>query len=243
MPRRLQASSAGIVFHVLNRAARRARIFCDDDDYLLFERLMNAALDHVPMRILSYVIMPNHWHLVLWPTGDADLSNYMQWLTRTHAQAWHVAHASIGTGALYQGRFKAIPVQSDGHFLTVCRYVERNPVRARIVARPSEWRWGSAWTGRTDQSSPCLTPWPVERPADWSERVEMSDEDAAEKLRAVIVRGVPYGDQEWTIATAARLALPAPAGRRGHPGQNAPIDRDVPIVPIDRGGITPAPVE
>jgi putative transposase len=228
---------------VLNRAARRMRIFSDDGDYELFERLLSAALDQVPMRILGYTIMPNHWHLVLWPPGDTDLSNYMQWLTRTHAQAWHAAHASIGTGALYQGRFKAIPVQTDGHFLTVCRYVERNPVRAGLVGRASEWRWGSAWAGPTGTSSPSLTSWPVDRPADWSEWVEMSDEHATGTLRAAVVRGRPYGDREWTIATAARLGLPGPPGRRGRPEKNTPIDRDVPIVPIDREGITPAPME
>ncbi|HUG92188.1 MAG TPA: hypothetical protein VML55_15210, partial [Planctomycetaceae bacterium] len=83
--------------------------------------------------------MPNHWHLVVWPAGDGDLSEYMRWLTVTHTQRWHAAHHTSGTGALYQGRFKS------EHFLTVCRYVERNALRANLAGSAEAWRWGSLW--------------------------------------------------------------------------------------------------
>src|SRR6266850_1096513 len=97
------------------------------------------------MRVLAYCVMPNHWHLVLWPRADGDFSHYVGWLTLTHTQRWHAYQHTVGTGHLYQGRFKSFPVQTDEHVLTVCRYVERNPVRAGLVPQAEHWRWGSLW--------------------------------------------------------------------------------------------------
>ena len=87
--------------------------------------------------------MPNHFHLVVEPTVDGQLSVFMQLLLGTHALRWNVFRKRSGQGAVYQGRFKAFPVQDDRHFLTVCRYVERNPVRAGLVSRPESWAWSS----------------------------------------------------------------------------------------------------
>ena len=89
--------------------------------------------------------MPNHWHLVLWPRQDRDLSRFMGWLTLTHTQRWHAHRGTGGTGHVYQARFKSFPVQADEHFLTVCRYVERNALRAKLVKRAADWRWCSLW--------------------------------------------------------------------------------------------------
>ena len=103
------------------------------------------AKKRLPMRVLAWCVMSNHWHLVLWPRGDGDLSEFMRWLTVTHTQRWHAAHHTSGTGPLYQGRFKSFPIQEDDHLLTVLRYVERNPLRANLVKRADEWRWSSLW--------------------------------------------------------------------------------------------------
>ncbi|MCX7423960.1 MAG: transposase, partial [Planctomycetia bacterium] len=137
-----------MVFHVLNRANARATIFEKPEDYAAFERVLQEALDRVEMRVLAYCLMPNHWHLVLWPRLDGDLSKFMGWLTLTHTQRWHAHHRTVGTGHLYQGRYKSFPVQDDEHFLTVCRYVERNGLRANLAPRAEEWRWSSLWHRR-----------------------------------------------------------------------------------------------
>lgn len=147
MPRRRRVATGGYVFHVLNRATARERIFETDGDYVAFERVMVETLERVPVRLLSYCLMPNHWHLVLWPKrgADNDLSEFMRLLTVTHTQRWHSAHGTAGTGPLYQGRFKSFPIQGDEHFLTVCRYVERNALRANIVDLAEMWQWSSLW--------------------------------------------------------------------------------------------------
>ena len=109
------------------------RIFGKQRDFEAFEEVIEQAKARLPMRVLAWCVMPNHWHLVLWPRGDGDLSEFMRWLTVTHTQRWHAAHRSAGAGPFYQGRFKSFPIQKDEHLLTVLRYVERNPLRAKLV--------------------------------------------------------------------------------------------------------------
>lgn len=217
MPRRSHVHTAGLVFHVMNRAARRARIFSTEGDYAGFERALSDAADEVPMPLFSYVVMPNHWHLVVRPPVDGALSRYMQCLTRTHAQRWHRAHGTVGTGALYQGRYRPVAVQDDHHFLTVCRYVERNPVRAGLAVRARDWRWSSAWTG----SAPGrlrLADWPVPRPTNWPELLETDHTEAElRSMRRCTTRGVPFGDAVWVGRTAERLDVERHQRGRGRP--------------------------
>jgi len=130
MPRRPRIATGGFVYHVLNRGVGRMQIFEDDDDFAAFERVLAEAIHRRPAaRLLGYCVMPNHWHLVLWPRGDDDLSEFMRWLTVTHTQRWHAHRRSAGTGPIYQGRFKSFPIERDEHFLTAMRYVERNALR------------------------------------------------------------------------------------------------------------------
>src|SRR5439155_19287500 len=118
--------AGGMVYHVINRGCGRMRLFSRDRDYEAFEEVMQEALKRMPMRLLDYCLMPNHWHMMLWPREDGDLSKFMFWLTMTHVQRWRHARGVVGLGPLYQGRFRAFPVETDEHYLTVCRYVQRN---------------------------------------------------------------------------------------------------------------------
>jgi putative transposase len=128
------------------------------------------------MRVCAYVLMPNHFHLVLWPRRDGQLSGFMRWLTMTHTQRWHAHRHSAGGGHLYQGRFKSFPIELDDHFLRVCRYVERNPLRADLAPRSADWPWGSL-ACRTSRpaaaaAADLLDDWPVDRPATWRRTVD-----------------------------------------------------------------------
>ena len=88
--------------------------FTGDADYEAFERILGEALEHVPgMRLLAYCLMPNHWHLVLWPRRDGELSDFGHWLALTHTQRWHAHYHNVGVGHLYQGRFKSFVVEAD----------------------------------------------------------------------------------------------------------------------------------
>ena len=145
MPRGRRVFPGGNIFHVLNRGNGRQTLFQTPNDYDAFIRVVQETLLVISMRILAYCLMPNHWHFVLWPALDGQLSSFMQQMTSTHVRRWHKARQSDGQGHVYQERFKAFPVQDDDHFYTVCRYVERNPVRAGFAARAEDWVWGSAW--------------------------------------------------------------------------------------------------
>ena len=180
MGRALRAATGGMVFHVLNRGNARARIFHKDADYLAFERILGGAKERYDMRVLTYCLMPNHWHLVLWPRHEGDLSRFMGWLTLTHTQRWHAQRGTGGTGHVYQGRFKSFPVQADDHFLTVCRYVERNGLRGGLAPRPDTWRWSSLWRrehGSRDDRA-LLSEWPVRCPRDWLSWVKQPQTEA-----------------------------------------------------------------
>ncbi len=133
----------GMVYHALNRANFRSRLFKKEEHYRDFLILVEESLEFVPMRILAYCLMPNHWHMVLYPRADGDLSRFLQRITLTHTQRYHAKTRTVGYGHIYQGRYKSLPVEEDGHFLTLVRYVERNAQRAGLVKRAEEWRWSS----------------------------------------------------------------------------------------------------
>ena len=244
MPRPPRAAEGGLVYHALNRANARLAIFETDEDYAAFERVLAEAVVRHHMRLLAYCLMPNHFHVLLWPREDGDLSRFMSWLTMTHTQRWHAHHRTAGTGHLDQGRFKSFPVQSDEHFLTVCRYVERNALRANLVGRAEDWRWGSLGVPRTkdDADRAALTPWPIDRPRDWTDRVNRpfgpKEEEAVrrgiqllggvwrvigggtkeeEAVRRSIQRGQPDGSPCWQAAVAKRLGLESVFRPRGRP--------------------------
>ncbi len=210
----------GLVYHVLNRANARQPIFKKDQDYLAFERVLVAMQERVGMRILAYCLMPNHWHLVLWPRHDNDLSTFMRLLTLTHTQRWHAHRRSAGSGHLYQGRFKSFVVQHDDHLLTVLRYVERNALRANLVKRAEEWRWSSLWrhTHGDTTANALLGEWPVDRPRNWVQRVNLPETEAElQSLRRSVNRGSPFGGMQWVARVVNRLGLAATLRPRGRP--------------------------
>jgi putative transposase len=206
---------------MLNRANGRLRMFHKDGDYAAFERIMAEALEHVPgMRLLAYCLMPNHWHLLLWPTRDGELSDFGHWLALTHTQRWHAHYHNVGVGHLYQGRFKSFLVEADDHYLTVCRYVERNASRACLVERAEDWRWGSLWRrSRSEPSVPeFLQDGPVALPSTWIEEVNRPQSEAElAALRRSVQRGQPYGEESWVRRLAGRLGLETTLRPRGRP--------------------------
>ena len=223
MGRSKRAAPGGWVYHVLNRANARLPLFEKDEDFAAFERVLAEAVERSGIRLLSYCLMGNHWHLVVWPREDGELSQFVGWLTLTHTQRWHAHRHSAGSGHVYQGRFKSFPVQDDNHFLTVCRYVERNPLRADLVERAEQWRWSSLyrWHCGTAAEQQLLSPWPVRRSPNWLEHVnEAQTEAELASLRRSVNRGCPYGDESWSATAIQSLGLEITTRPRGRPRIN-----------------------
>ena len=224
MPRRRRFASGGYVYHALNRAVGRATLFAKEGDYAAFEKVLHQAKEWQPIRLLAYCLMPNHWHLVLWPQHDGELSEFLRWLTVTHTQRWHAHHQTAGTGPLYQGRFKSFPIQDDEHVLTVCRYVERNPLRAGLVQRAQAWQWSSLWRRCEGDPTGLLDAGPAPLPAGWLRHVNAAATEAElEALRRSVVRGRPYGEEGWVKATAEKLGLQATLRSVGRPRKRTEI--------------------
>ena len=218
MGRPLRPTSADVVYHVLNRANARRTLFRDDGDYTAFERVLTQACERASMRLLAYCVMPNHWHFVVWPRHDGDLSRFMNWLTLTHTQRWHQHRHTVGEGHVYQGRFKSFAVETNEYLLTVCRYVERNPVRAGLVERAEDWRWSSAGHCRRPGGMVPLSEWPMARPGDWPDWVNRGETN--EQLSAVrrsVTKGQPFGSPTWVEQRVAQWHLGPTVRARGRP--------------------------
>ncbi|ODT98329.1 MAG: hypothetical protein ABS79_06105 [Planctomycetes bacterium SCN 63-9] len=222
MPRTARASAGGYCYHVLNRGNAQTQIFHEPNDYRAFLAMMAEASLRIPMRIVAYCLMPNHFHLVLWPIADGDLSRWMHWLLTKHVRRYLQYHQL--TGHIWQGRFKAFPIEEDPHLLAVIRYVERNPLRAGLVERAERWPWSSlGCAGHPENPAVRLDPGPVPRGGQWAEHVNAtlyetevirSEED---RIRLCLNRGRPYGHDQWTETTAKNLGLESSLRNRGRP--------------------------
>jgi putative transposase len=173
MPRPLRHHPDHVPQHIVNRGNRRSLIFRSPEDYLGFIGALADAAERTVVRLVAFCLMPNHWHLVLWPYKGAEISAYMQILMNSHLRDLLARHDLAGLGHVYQGRYRHHRVHSEQHFLNVCRYVEANARRAELVDRAEAWPWSSLACCGPDTDINLLSPWPVRRPADWLDQVNV----------------------------------------------------------------------
>ncbi len=209
-----------MVYHVINRGVGRQQLFFDDDDYNAFERVIAETLKKRSMRILSYCLMPNHWHFALWPEKQGELGRFMLQLTITHVTRWQKNYNQVGFGHAYQGRFKSFPVETNEHFYQVVRYIERNALRANLVKKAEAWPWSSLWIHQngTAEHRALLSGWPVPRPRQWLQYVNQAESEAElAALRRSCIRGAPFGSTDWVAETTKRLGLESTIRSPGRP--------------------------
>jgi putative transposase len=215
MPRTSRASLGGFSYHVLNRGNARSQVFHKPGDFSAFLAMIGESSVRLPMRLLGYCLMPNHFHLVVRPHDDGDLSRWMQWLLTTHVRRYlkHYGHS----GHVWQGRFKAFPIQDDEHLVTVVRYVERNPLRAGLVPQAQDWRWSSLGASLAGvESAPNLSGDDLLRRGDWTNFVnEVMTEAEEQAIRLSIRRDRPFGSASWTQTTAENVGLESSLRPRG----------------------------
>lgn len=203
----------GEYFHVLNRGSLRARLFQTEGDYRAFVAVLATAVDRFQLPLLSYCVMPNHWHLVIRPETLRHLSVSLQWLTTTHAVRWCKAHPRPGPGPVYQGRFRSIAVEPDFHLARVCRYVERNARAADLVGHAEDWYWGSAYQRRAQGTGPALVPLTFMPDDEWLEYLNAAYSDLT--VPQAIRLNRPFGGDDWIRRHYGDL----PRYKRGRPKQ------------------------
>ena len=220
MPRTSRIAIGGEVYHVINRANGRLTIFNTKEDYQLFEQLLLETKELLDMRILAYVIMPNHWHLVLHPRNDGDLTAFMQRVSNSHTRKVHSLTKTNGSGHLFQGRYKSFLVESNEYLMTLIKYVERNPIRAKLVQKCEDWQWGSAYKRLrgTGKEKLLIDVPPTDVPTHYSVWINTTeDEKVVNSIRASVVKGVPYGRENWIDKMVAIHKLESTTRSPGRP--------------------------
>ena len=127
--------------HVIQRGNDRQAIFFKPDDYARYYNWLVEAAEEYGCAVHAYVLMTNHVHLLLTPAKATSLPRTMQSLGRRYVRYVNWAHKRTGT--LWEGRYRAAPIEGEAHFLSCCRYIELNPVRAGLAAHPRDYRWSS----------------------------------------------------------------------------------------------------
>jgi REP element-mobilizing transposase RayT len=152
MSRPLRIEFPNALYHVTARGDRREDIFEDDEDRTLFLETLGEVIDQFNWVCYAWCLMDNHYHLLI-QTPDGNLSKGMRQLNGIYTQASNRRHKRVGH--LFQGRFKAILVDSDHYLQELSRYVVLNPVRAGMVKSPGAWQWSSyrASMGREEAPS------------------------------------------------------------------------------------------
>jgi putative transposase len=216
MPRIVRGLGDDVVYHVINRGNGRQEVFHKDRDYEAFLKLMKAAKERHAVKVYGYCLMPNHFHMAVRPEKGEELSKWMQWLMTSHVRRYHRHYES--SGHVWQGRYKSFIVQEDSHLLMVLRYIEANPVRAKIVPSATEWRWSSHNEVLGAEKRDLLDKAPIEVPKDWTEYVDQPlQENDLDRVRASVNRQTPLGDAGWLMKVCREFGLESTVRRRGRP--------------------------
>jgi len=220
MPRLARVDVGNEIYHVINRANGRLQIFNTPEDYCSFEKLLMEAKELTDMRIYAYEIMPNHWHIILSPRNDGDLGLFMHHLTNKHTRQVHTSTGTIGSGHLYQGRYKSFLVDSEKYLLAVIKYAERNAVRAKLVRFCEDWQWGSAWRRihGTAQQKKLLDALPIQLPNTYLTWVNTEESiEEVETIRRSVNKSVPYGREQWVDAMVTTYHMETTLRDAGRP--------------------------
>jgi len=212
MSRPLRIEYPGALYHVTSRGNRRARVFADAEDSKAFLNILAEVNQRFETRCHAYCLMGNHYHLLM-ETPRANLSRAMRQLNGVYTQTSNWLHRKVGH--VFQGRYKAILIEKDAHFLEAARYVVLNPVRAGLVLRPEDWPWSSyKATAGLAKGEDCLTIGSLlgqfcDDGADAMLKYSEFVVDAPDtRLEEEVVSGVVYGGGEF----AARCRLQVRGG-------------------------------
>jgi putative transposase len=218
MSRHRRISPDGFVQHVVNRGDHREPLFHKPGDFRAFLAVVAEAAVSVPMRILAYCIMRNHFHLLLWPEVGEALPDFMQLVMNKHIRRYLRHYPPVSPGHLYQGRYTNSLVEGGKSFLAVARYVEANAFTAGIVTRAQDYPWSSASSLAEDPERPHLAEWPVPKPGDWGTFLNLrAPTSERRRIQTSASRGAPYGSDAWVQRICKAYELEHTLRKPGRP--------------------------
>jgi len=225
--------------HIIQRGNNRSAIFFAPDDHALFRLWLGEAAAAQGCAIHAYVLMTNHFHLVATPRRADGLPRMMQSLGRRYVQ--HVNRTQRRTGTLWEGRYRATPIDAEAYFFACCRYVEENPVRAGMVAAPADHSWSSYRRNALGAADPLVVEHALytalgadaaQRSAGYRALFRPLDEATLTAIRAATNKGWALGDDDFrarVTAQTGRRAERLPAGRKRQVApSDGPLDRVAP---------------
>lgn len=218
--------------HIINRGVDRQAIFRDDADYQAFLSWLGQAAKQFKVALHAYVLMGNHVHLLASPSDSEGLGKMMQWIGRFYVPYFNQKYGRSGT--LFQGRFKASVIDSEGWFMACSRYIELNPVRAGMVTEPGAYRWSSYAHHVGVQTDPLITDHPLywalgntpfEREAQYQQLLlQTPSKDEIATLNQAVLKGWALGSERFKSALEQRTARRVGPARRGRPARQPKAD-------------------
>lgn len=199
--------------HVIQRGNNRQAIFDAEEDYRRFLEIMEAAAEANCCHIHAYVLMTNHVHILVTPSHEEGVGRMMQSLGRRYVQYFNYRYRR--TGGLWEGRYRATLIDTEQYLFTCMRYIELNPVRARMVSLPGDYRWSSHGANAGGRHDSMLTPHTEYlalgsslevRQAAYRELFRRAvDDDSFTPIREATNKGWVCGDEKFKQSVAARL--------------------------------------
>ena len=220
MARQPRVDISGEIYHVINRANARWNIFKNAKDFVAVLDCLEETKELFPLDIFSFCIMPNHWHFAIRPTQNGDMGRFFGKFTQKVTQRWHAAHHTIGSGHLFQGRFKSFLVEQDQYFLQLMKYIEANALRAKLADKAEDWRWSSLNLRLTnpERSAKILSAWPIDTPKKYLELVNNPmPKLLLETIRQSLSRNKPLGEVSWVNKMIKKFDLQYTVRPEGRP--------------------------
>jgi putative transposase len=216
MPRIARGLADNQIYHVINRGNRRETIFHDSYDYDKFLKLIKEAKDLYQIKIYAYCLMPNHYHLVIYTKVAESLSLSMHKINSSYVRYYNQRYKV--SGHLWQGRYKSFIVQEEAYLLTLLRYVEANPLRAKIVKDCIAYKYSSAKIRIEEIEDSILDGSPINLPENWNEYI--NNKESKSNLGAIknsLDRQAPLGDENWCYRVSKKYGLESTITPRGRP--------------------------
>jgi putative transposase len=225
MPRKIRFFLPEVPVHVVQRGNNRQPVFFAEEDYCTYLERLEEASAAYGCAVHAYVLMTNHIHLLVTPRDTKLLSVALQALGRRYVP--YVNNAYRRTGTLWEGRFKASLVQEEDYLLACYRYIELNPVRARMVARPEAYPWSSYRANALGEPDSLLTPHPIycalgsteseRRSAYRALAEETLEPESLKEIRGCLQTGTPLGNDRFRHGIEQALGVKVGYAARGRP--------------------------